>query len=240
MKKINVRGAIISNADKEAYNFFDVDSTCPNDISSQLINGEDVEIVINSGGGNVFAGAEIYSMLKEHTGQVIAKVTSIAASSASIIAMGADKVLMSPPSQMMIHNVSVKAGGDYRDMEHTAEVLKSANSSLANAYRIKTGLSEEEILDMMNKETWLSPQKAIELGFADEIMYENKINEDELELVANATNDTVTLPKAVINKYYELNNSISTPSENTQVDFLMQKKLSAQLQLLKLKGARPL
>ena len=235
MKKLHVKGAIISNADKEAYNFYNVDSTSPNDIASQLIDGEDIEVVINSNGGNVFAGSEIYTMLKEHTGQVIAKITAMAASSASIIAMGADRVLMSPTSQMMIHNVSVKSGGDYRDMEHTAEVLKSANSTIANAYRIKTGLSEEELLAMMDRETWLSPQRAVELGFADEMMFENKPNEDELELVASATSETVTLPKEVINKYFELNNSL--PSENTQVDFLMQKnKLSAQLKLIKLKG----
>jgi hypothetical protein len=116
-------------------------------------------------------------------------------------------------------------------MEHTAEVLKNANSTIANAYRLKTGLSEEEILAMMDKETWLSPQKAVELGFADEMMFANEPN-SELELVASGYS-AVTLPQTVI-KQFNMNNL--APLESNQVDFLMQKKLSAKLKLLKLKG----
>lgn len=232
MKTIKVNGAIIGNNEKAAYEFYGVEATSPNDVTSQLTDeNEDIEVVISSGGGNVFAGSEIYTALKEHKGQVTVKIPSFAASSASIVAMGADIVLMSPTSQMMIHNVSVKTGGDYRDMEHTAEVLKNANSTIANAYRLKTGLSEEEILAMMDKETWLSPQKAVELGFADEMMFANEQN-SELELVASGYS-IVTLPQAVI-KQFNMNNL--APLESNQVDFLMQKKLSAQLKLLKLKG----
>jgi ATP-dependent protease ClpP protease subunit len=107
MKTIKVNGAIIANNEKAAYEFYGVESTSPNDVISQLIDElEDIEVVISSGGGNVFAGSEIYTALKEHKGQVTVKIPSFAASSASIIAMGADKVLMSPTSQMMIHNVA--------------------------------------------------------------------------------------------------------------------------------------
>jgi len=231
MKTIKIKGAIIANSDKEAYEFYGVEATSPNDVTSQLIDeSEDIEVVISSGGGNVFAGSEIYTALKEHKGLVTVKIPSFAASSASIIAMAGDKVLMSPTAQLMIHNVSVKAGGDYRDMEHTAEVLRNANSTIANAYVLKTGLSEAEILAMMDNETWLSPQKAVELGFADEMMFANK-QVDDLELVASGYN-TDTLPQSLI-KQFNMNNL--APLETNQVDFLMQKS-SAKLKLLKLKG----
>jgi len=233
MKRIDVKGVIISNDHKPAYDFYGVEATSPNDVTSQLVNGEDVEVIVNSGGGNVFAGSEIYTALKEHNGQVTVKIYGLAASSASIIAMGADKVLMSPTSQMMIHNVSVASGGDYRSHEHTAEVLKNANETIANAYHLKTGLSHDEILGMMNKETWLSPQKAIELGFADEMMFANQSNSD-LQLVAS-TYQVAMLPQSVIDQF----NKTKTDSLQTNgVDFLLSEKLQAQLKLLKLKGIK--
>lgn len=230
MKRIEVKGVIISNDHKPAYDFYGVEATSPNDVISQLVNDEEVEVIINSGGGNVFAGSEIYTALKEHTGQVTVKIYGLAASSASIIAMAGDKVLMSPTSQMMIHNVSVQNQGDYRTMEHTAEILKNANETIANAYHLKTGLSHDELLDMMNKETWLSPQKAIELGFANEMMFANQNN--DLQLVAS-TYQVAMLPQSVIDQFNKTKSD--SLQSHDEVDFLLSEKLQAQLKLLKLK-----
>ena len=222
MKKIEIKGQIISNDQKEVYDFYEVEATCPNDVLQHLYGIEDVEVIINSGGGNVFAGSEIYTALKEYQGNVHVKIYSLAASSASIIAMAGDKISMSPTSQIMIHNVSVQSGGDYREHEATAELLKGANQALANAYCIRTGLHEATILEMMDKETWLNPQKAIELKFADEIMFQN----NNLSLVA--TLNKGMLPQKAIDEFNKIK------MENTIKNKRRQYK--SQLNLLKLKS----
>ena len=112
-----------------------------------------MEVIINSGGGSVFAASEIYTTLKSYMGNVIVKIVGLAASAASVVAMAGTKVLMSPTAQMMIHNVTTYAEGDYRDMEHTAVILKNANDTIANAYRLKSGKTQEELLALMDDET---------------------------------------------------------------------------------------
>ena len=227
MKVIEIKGVIVSNNEKEAYNFYDVESTCPYDVTQHLTGNEDIEVIINSGGGDVFAGSEIYTALRAYQGNVTVKVYSLAASSASIIAMAGDRIEMSPTSMMMIHNVSAPNGGDYHAHEHTAELLKTATKALANAYCIKTGLDEATILEMMDKETWLNPQQAIELKFADATMFEN--SKSPMALVANFNGGK--LPHKAIEQF---NNALIEKMniKNTTA----QKKMSAQLSLLKLKS----
>lgn len=229
-KKINVKGPIVSNSDAWIYEWFGIEATSPKSVNDSLsqANGEDIEVEINSGGGSVFAGSEIYTALKSYPGNVTVKIVGLAASAASVIAMAGDKVMMSPTAQMMIHNVSSRAEGDYRNMEHTAEVLRNANNTIANAYRIKTGKTQEELLALMDKETWMTADKAKELGFVDEIMFEN-----ESQLIASADYSDM-LPPEVINK---IRNTIKNPfnSQESETDNLLQKS-RAQLNLLKLKG----
>ena len=193
---ISVKGPIIDSDDQWIYDWFEVEATSPKkviDSINQAKNNEDIEIEINSGGGSVFAGSEIYTALKSYSGKVTTKVVGLAASAASVIAMAGDKILISPTGQIMIHNASGGFGGDYRDMEKGAEILKNVNATISNAYRIKTGLSSDELLDMMNKETWLTPQQALEKKFVDEIMFTN-----DIKLVASINNGM--LPQEVINK----------------------------------------
>lgn len=193
---ISVKGPIIDSDDQWIYDWFEVEATSPKkviDLINQAKNNEDLEIEINSGGGSVFAGSEIYTALKSYSGKVTTKVVGLAASAASVIAMAGDKILISPTGQIMIHNASGGFGGDYRDMEKGAEILKNVNATISNAYRIKTGLSSDELLDMMNKETWLTPQQALEKKFVDEIMFTN-----DIKLVASINNGM--LPQEVINK----------------------------------------
>lgn len=194
--KISVKGPIIDSDDQWIYDWFEVEATSPKkviDLINQAKNNEDLEVEINSGGGSVFAGSEIYTALKSYGGKVITKVVGLAASAASVVTMAGDVILISPTGQIMIHNASGGFGGDYRDMEKGAEILKNVNATISNAYRIKTGLSNEELLDMMNKETWLTPQQALEKKFVDEIMFT-----DNVKLVASLNNGM--LPQEVINK----------------------------------------
>lgn len=194
--KISVKGPIIDSDDQWIYDWFGVEATSPKkviDLISQAKNNEDLEVEINSGGGSVFAGSEIYTALKSYSGKVITKVVGLAASAASVVTMAGDIVKITPTGQVMIHNASGGFGGDYRDMEKGAEILKNVNATISNAYRLKTGLSNEELLEMMNKETWLTPQQALEKKFVDEIMFTN-----DVKLVASFNNGM--LPQEVINK----------------------------------------
>lgn len=169
--EIDVRGDIIGNDDKWIYDWLEWDSTCPNDIKNALLTmpADDKLIVnVNSGGGSVMAGQEIYSLLHGRQ-DVEIHIQSLAGSAASVIAM-ANTCKMSPVATIMIHNVSMSGvSGDYHDMQKNAEVLKTMNSALAEAYVTKTGKTKDEILKMMDKETWITASQALEMGFIDEV-----------------------------------------------------------------------
>ena len=169
--EIDVRGDIIENDDKWIYDWLEWDSTCPDDVKSALQTmpaGEKLIVNINSGGGSVMAGQEIYSLLHGRN-DVEIHIQSLAGSAASVIAM-ANTCKMSPVATIMIHNVSMSgASGDYHDMQKNAEILKTMNSALAEAYVAKTGKTKDEILKMMDKETWITAGQALEMGFIDEV-----------------------------------------------------------------------
>lgn len=191
---IKINGTIVGNDDKWIYDWFDMDSFCPRDL--ELVDGQDVDIEINSPGGYIYPASEIYTALMQHKGNVNITITGRAASAASVIAMAGTKVIMSPTAQMMIHNVSASGAGDYRDFEHHAEQLKKSNDTIANAYMLKTGKTREEILDLMDYETWFTPEEALENGFIDEILSKSE-NTDQFRLVAASD---FLIPQAVIDK----------------------------------------
>lgn len=203
--KIQIKGAIVTNDYKEVYEFYEMESTSPKDVEMALPqNNEEIEVTINSGGGHVDAGSEIYSLLKDYKGTVTVKIVAMAASAASVIAMAGDKVIIAPTAQIMIHNVSSIAQGDHNKMLHEAGVLKEFNRSIANAYILKTGKSEAEILDLMNQESWFSAKKALQHGFVDEIM---GVSADDLSKFLVASSHTANvLPISVIEKYREMSN----------------------------------
>jgi ATP-dependent Clp protease protease subunit len=173
--KVNIKGVIVSNNDQWIYDWFGMEAVSPKSVEKQIekANGEELEVYINSPGGYVDAGSEIYTMLKEYTGNVIVKIVGVAASAASVIAMAGKKIVISPTAQIMIHNVSSMAWGDYRALQHEADVIKNYNTSIANAYILKTGLSKDELLELMADETWLTAQQAVEKKFADEVMFDD-------------------------------------------------------------------
>ncbi len=151
------------------------DGITPKQFRQELESGEgDVILWINSPGGNVFAAAEIYTMLRDYKGNITVKIDAIAASAASVIAMAGNTVLMSPVAMLMIHDPSTVAFGNVKDMEHAISVLTEVKESIINAYVAKTGLTHSRISKLMENETWMNAKKAVELGFADEILFEAK------------------------------------------------------------------
>lgn len=194
MAKVNVKGPIISNDWKEVYSWFGYEATCPKDIEDALeaANGEDLEIHINSGGGDVFAGSEIYTLLKSYRGNTVGKIMGLAASAASVIGMGCKQLLIAPTAQIMIHNVSSGARGDYRDMQHSADVLKNWNVSIANSYQLKTGLPQDTLLKLMNKESWMNAKEALDNKFVDQIMFDTS---NQLAASAVENDDSIIPPK---------------------------------------------
>ncbi len=141
----------------------------------------DVTVWINSPGGNVFAAAEIYTMLKDYAGAITVRIASLAASAASVIAMAGDKVQMSPTALLMIHDPSTIAMGNAKDMEKAIETLMEVKESMINAYSAKTGLRHNKVAELMESETWMNAKKALDLGFCDEILYEGKNTEPTQE-----------------------------------------------------------
>ena len=133
----------------------------------------DITVWINSPGGDCVAAAQIYNMLMDYPGNVTVKVDGIAASAASVIAMAGTTVLMSPVSMLMIHNPMTVAFGDSAEMQKAIEMLASVKDSIINAYEIKTGLSRAKLSHLMDAETWMDANKAVELGFADGILNRN-------------------------------------------------------------------
>ncbi|WP_186439708.1 head maturation protease, ClpP-related [Kurthia sp. Dielmo] len=198
--KLEVKGAIISNDDKWIYDWLDMDSTAPKDIVDSLpTTNENLDVIINSGGGDVYAGSEIYTALKEYPGKVNIKIVGIAASAASVIAM-AGHVTISPTAQIMIHNVSSFAAGDNRTMQHEADVLKGFNESIASAYVDKTNQPLDDILELMNKETWLTAQQAVELGFADEVMFSENVPKLVSTTGGGLSPEVINRMKTIMNK----------------------------------------
>ncbi len=204
--KLSIRGPIIPSDYQMIYDWFGIDAVSPKKVQDFLDNidpdnKEDIVLEINSGGGSVFAASEIYALLKEHPNNVIAKVLGLAASAASFLMLAANSTLMTPTAQIMIHNASSMASGDYRDMDHASNILKNTNLAIANAYKLKTGKSHEELLSMMDNETWLTAQQAKQIGLIDEIMFDNGDIGNSIVASANSTFNDGILPQAVIDKF---------------------------------------
>lgn len=160
--------------------WFDDDIT-PQLFKDELNSGEgDITVWINSPGGDCVAAAQIYNMLSAYKGNVTIKIDGIAASAASVIAMAGNTVLMSPVSMMMIHNPATIAFGDHNEFAKAIEMLDEVKESIINAYVIKTGLSRTKLSHLMDSETWMNANKAIELGFADDVISDGK-SEDTSE-----------------------------------------------------------
>ena len=196
--------------------WFDDDVT-PALFRDELNSGDgDVTVWINSPGGDCIAAAQIYNMLQAYPGKVTVKIDGIAASAASVISCAGDVVYMSPVSMMMIHNPATIAFGDHAEMQKVIDMLAEVKESIINAYVLKTGQSRAKLSHLMDAETWMDANKAVELGFADGILSRNAAEDDEHPPVSmmfsrQAVNNT--LINKVTAKYGEAKRKVAQQAE---------------------------
>lgn len=179
------------------------DDISPAIFKDELNSGTgDITVWINSPGGDSIAAAQIYNMLVDYKGKVKVYIDGLAASAASVIAMAGDEVLMSPVSMMMIHNPATMAFGDHEDMKKAIDMLDEVKESIINAYEIKSGLSRDKLSKLMDNETWMNANKAVELGLADGIIEKEDKDKDEAKPSALLFSSKL-VNKALFNKISE-------------------------------------
>ena len=184
------------------------DEVSPKMFKDELDAGDgDITVWINSPGGDCIAAAQIYNMLQAYKGKVTVKIDGIAASAASVIAMAGDTVYMSPVSMMMIHNPATIAFGDHVEMQKAMDMLSEVKESILNAYTLKTGQSRAKLSHLMDAETWMNANKAVELGFADDIWIshpedtsEEYAKEEEQKTVSSFLFSRKAVNNALLNK----------------------------------------
>lgn len=230
MRKLAIKGEIISNDDQDMYDWYGFDATSPRKVSSELMaaNGDDVEIEINSYGGDVVSASEISTAIRAYSGNKQINVVGLAASAASVIAMSA-KSAIAPTALLMIHNASTIAAGDYRDMQHAVELLKTVNKAIAKAYMEKTGLPEKELFAIMDKTTWMSAEDAVKNKFIDSIMFDDKGDSQQISTFYNGygliSRDAIKRMRSEYMKH-----------ENDAVASEEMRLAKARIELLRLKG----
>lgn len=232
MVTIPMNGEVIPSDYADVYDFLGYENINPKEVKQALneANGSDVELEINSPGGYVDAGSEIYTALKEYPGRVIAKITGQACSAASWIALAADYVEMSPTAQMMIHRASTVSIGNSDDLSSALNALDSLDQSFVDLYSQKTGLDKQEVYRLMCNTTWMNAKQAVDKGFADAIMFQNS-NQSAL---VNADGSLSVKPD-MINKIKNLLHRKSTENvvkppqttpENKENDSQLKEKLA--------------
>ena len=193
--------------------WFDDDVT-PKMFHDELFAGKGpVTVWLNSPGGDCIAASQIYTMLMDYQDDVTIKIDGIAASAASVIAMAGTKVLMAPTALMMIHNPMTMAYGNQADMEKAIEMLDEVKESIMNAYEIKTSLSRAKLSHLMDSETWMNANKAIELGFADDILKDSKKDAADIPAYAFSGKETETRLMNKLTAHYKPKDKGMTPAQ---------------------------
>ena len=190
------------------------DDVTPRMFRDELSAGTgDVVIWINSPGGDCVAASQIYTMLMDYKGRITVKIDGIAASAASVIAMAGTEVLMAPTSLLMIHNPLTVAIGDSEEMQKAIAMLDEVKESIINAYELKTGMSRAKLAHLMDAETWMNANKAIELGFVDGILTDEKKHTQSDDVVFSFSRRAVT--NSLLNKVQRKQASKPTAAEET-------------------------
>lgn len=216
----------------ELYGTIAEESWFDDDVTPQMFRNElfsekgPITLWINSPGGDCIAASQIYTMLMDYPDEVTVKIDGIAASAASVIAMAGTKVLMAPTALMMIHNPATITMGDHEDMKRAIEMLDEVKESIINAYEIKTGISRIKLSHLMDAETWMNANKAIELGFADDVLKDEKQSEPTFSAYAFSRKAVAT---NLLNKMAEKNKPIqveeSAKPQGRSIDELKERLL---------------
>ncbi len=226
--KVQIKGTIIPNDYKWFYDLLDMDSTAPKDVQTAIdaAGGTELDVYINSGGGSIDAGSEIYTLLRSYQGGVKIYITGVAHSAASVIAM-AGYSEMSPTALMMVHCVSVAGvSGNHNELQKRVEMLEAADKALCTAYMEKAGMTQAQALAMMEEETWLTAEQAKSRGMVDKVMFEEP-GEVAFDMVAGV----FRLPSK--DQMEAARNLVAKKEEAVLLD---QKKAQAALDLLSLGG----
>lgn len=189
--RVSLNGYVVPCDDQWLYDWFKIGAFSPATVRQALADnpeGEDLELEINSGGGSVFAGFEMYSLLREASCHTVAIVQSLAGSAASTLMAGCREVRMSPVAQVMIHLPSSFVEGNQNDMRHEARVLEQITQSILNGYEAKCGgkTTRDRLDRLIRAESWLTAQEAVELGLADSILGQQAEGDVLPESIVNA------------------------------------------------------
>lgn len=236
--ELRIEGDIVDDDEAWIYEWFGMKATSPNAFREELkqYSGQDLTIWIDSYGGSVFAAGGIYNALKEHKGKKTAKVTK-AMSAASVIAMAADEILMSPVGIMMIHNPLTSSYGYASDMRKMADVLDEVKETIVNAYQMKTKRSRNKISTMMDDESYMSAKTAVKEGFADNILYTDSENVNDVQdfafnrlAIQNSASDAIKHFLNFKEKHKQELEPENQPGDNTKADIL-KAKMALELEL---------
>jgi len=203
--------------------WFDDDIT-PAAFKAELTGGSgNVTIWLNSPGGDCIAASQIYAMLMDYPGSITVKIDGIAASAASVVAMAGTTVLMAPTALMMVHNPLTVAIGDSEEMQKAIDMLSEVKESIINAYEIKSGLSRARLSHLMDAETWMNANRAMELGFCDGLLADDKKPPtDEAEISFAFSRRAVT--NSLLNKAMKKGPTVPEPEkQGRSVDSLMER-----------------
>lgn len=236
METIPIKGTVIPDDYKDVYDFWNLQSVTPQDVEQALkdAGGKDVTLEINSPGGYVDVGSEIYTALKGYSGKVTANIVGQAASAASWIALAADKVMMSPTATMFVHKAIGGGEGNSDDLASVVQGLNETDKAFVDLYAKKSGKSPEDVYQLMQQSTTMNAKTAVQNGFADGIMFENEaepaLNAGALPLTTNMITKTKNLIHA---KAKAKTDDVAKPIQNKKAENKGQVKKDLSLLLWK-------
>lgn len=225
-KKTDKKGEIFIYGDIVSEEWFANEVTAPGfkQQLDELGNVSEIDVHINSSGGNVFEGHAIYNMLKMHKAKINIYIDALAASIASVIAMSGDTIFMHKNSFLMIHNSWIMTVGNAKELRDTADLLDKTDEASNQAYLDRAlNISEEELKELLDAETWLTASEALEKGFIDEILEPN-------EIAASISDERYKLFKSVPSSITKQNNNVTKHLEEQK----LRRKIIKECETLKL------
>ena len=238
--ELRIEGEVTADRDLMAW-FLGLENAAAPRIVRQIRScaGKNLTVWLNSPGGSVVGGSAIYTALRQHVGGVTVKVDGMAASAAATISAAGDTVLMSPTAMMMIHNPATSAEGDVTVMRRAVDMLEQCKNSIVNAYVSKTGLTAREVSDLMDAETWMSADKAIELGFANGKLFEDDADDPQADPVIAAMKNAakfcvsnldtdMELVNALLNAQSDDRNAAKKQQNDIENAAMMQRKIALE------------